>query len=961
MALVTSLGGRTTPSHAARAASALEMKAIPADEGGVAAAAGDEKAELTRPSTTAARLSSHGEGEEAEEMEDVLLDDGERCPPPCDGDVVSPPLLSGTSIGHSLRARASALTRTRVYTLALVGVAICDVLSLLALALASVKTVERTLGERFFLLLDALFCTVFTLELIARAIHRGSFRAFFSSAEDVLSLLATMPLYVKFILLAAFQQTPAVLQAISITQVMRCLRALVMSRFVPGTSVLWKAARSSWRVLLVPTYLLFLLCVMLGTVLVVIEQGEPDGSFQDIMNGGFFVVVTMTTVGYGDQVPVTTAGRLVTCMAVIAGVLFLAMPFTIVGNNFYDAWEAEKVQARSMADLLKHTLTKREQLQHTYMQVGGQLYGMKGKLEEAGELTADSAPKLRLPLLQLSTYLTRLVEMVAHFKKMKTASEGARKMSMMRRHSVFKPIQLPTIRPLRIDDAEDEDDDGDIDDDGAAPSDSTADSGDIADAMGIAADGDDADGDDADDADARRRKSEARAAAARSALRQRTPQLLSFRMAAEELATLERRPPGGNWQLVRRRLHALLVVRRSRSSQRLDDALLWIVLFSIVVFGAETVESLRHWPWFWLELCFGCIFTVELLARTAAAVDHAAFFKYYLTIIDCIVVLQFILEMALVPIDGHHLRWDPEATTALNVLRVLRVMRILKAFRHFELAAHVLYSAISSALPVLIAPFYFLAIFLYIFGTLLYIMERGYWDDASDAWVVAPGQPSEFTDIIRTMWFVLTTMTSVGYGNFVPQTVAGRGLTVLVMLFGVVYMAMPLTIMGNHFWIAWRKYVTQDDELGVPLSHDETVVLLEFEHFARDVTRDISAVTVQLKRLSDSALPCRLLKSPSAVRRLLPGQVVASSPDKRGGAFVDGVKAIDPSPMEGLLEVEESDSASDSGRDGAADPVVERLRAATQERLTRLSAHLIKLHGSHCRMMPLVDRIVFGY
>ena len=59
------------------------------------------------------------------------------------------------------------------------------------------------------------------------------------------------------------------------------------------------------------------------------------------------MIVTMTTVGYGDVSPTTTVGKFITSLAMIFGVLFLSMPLAIVGNNFCLVWDDKmKVGAR---------------------------------------------------------------------------------------------------------------------------------------------------------------------------------------------------------------------------------------------------------------------------------------------------------------------------------------------------------------------------------------------------------------------------------------------------------------------------------------------------------------------------------------------------------------------------------------------------------------------------------------
>merc|ERR1719387_2977505 len=53
----------------------------------------------------------------------------------------------------------------------------------------------------------------------------------------------------------------------------------------------------------------------------------------------WFVVVSVTTVGYGDTIPKTLFGRLVSALLAIVGVLYMAMPLTIVGQAFNETWK----------------------------------------------------------------------------------------------------------------------------------------------------------------------------------------------------------------------------------------------------------------------------------------------------------------------------------------------------------------------------------------------------------------------------------------------------------------------------------------------------------------------------------------------------------------------------------------------------------------------------------------------
>ena len=61
---------------------------------------------------------------------------------------------------------------------------------------------------------------------------------------------------------------------------------------------------------------------------------NENADFEDIFKAAWFVLVTLSTVGYGDVYPATFYGQAVTVPIIITGVLFMAMPISIVGNNF---------------------------------------------------------------------------------------------------------------------------------------------------------------------------------------------------------------------------------------------------------------------------------------------------------------------------------------------------------------------------------------------------------------------------------------------------------------------------------------------------------------------------------------------------------------------------------------------------------------------------------------------------
>ena len=57
----------------------------------------------------------------------------------------------------------------------------------------------------------------------------------------------------------------------------------------------------------------------------------------------------------------------------------------------------------------------------------------------------------------------------------------------------------------------------------------------------------------------------------------------------------------------------------------------------------------------------------------------------------------------------------------------------------------------------------------------------------------------QYICFIVAYWFVIVTMTTVGYGDMYPQSIYGYVMTVIVMIVGLVITALPIAIVGGNF------------------------------------------------------------------------------------------------------------------------------------------------------------------
>ncbi|RKP12735.1 hypothetical protein BJ684DRAFT_20741 [Piptocephalis cylindrospora] len=101
-------------------------------------------------------------------------------------------------------------------------------------------------------------------------------------------------------------------------------------------------------------------------------------------------------------------------------------------------------------------------------------------------------------------------------------------------------------------------------------------------------------------------------------------------------------------------------------------------------------------------------------------------------------------------------------------------------------------------------PVYFSSSSIIIFSTLLYFAERGIWNEEQKAFVTSSGFPSAFDSIPAAFWFVMTTITTVGFGDMVPTTFIGKLIAFPAMMVGILIIALPSIIVGRNFTIVWE-------------------------------------------------------------------------------------------------------------------------------------------------------------
>ncbi|MEE9349467.1 MAG: ion transporter [Flavobacteriaceae bacterium] len=167
---------------------------------------------------------------------------------------------------------------------------------------------------------------LFTLEYFARIISINKPSKYIFSFYGVIDFLSTVPKY-----LAVFFVGTHALVALRALRLLRVFRILKLARFIGASNQFSKALKASRAKILVFLSFVIILCIILGTIMYMVESDESG--FTSIPRSVYWAIVTMTTVGYGDIAPITPLGQFIASLIMILGYGIIAVPTGIVSSE----------------------------------------------------------------------------------------------------------------------------------------------------------------------------------------------------------------------------------------------------------------------------------------------------------------------------------------------------------------------------------------------------------------------------------------------------------------------------------------------------------------------------------------------------------------------------------------------------------------------------------------------------
>ncbi|VDM17664.1 unnamed protein product [Hydatigera taeniaeformis] len=220
------------------------------------------------------------------------------------------------------------------------------------------------------------------------------------------------------------------------------------------------------------------------------------------------------------------------------------------------------------------------------------------------------------------------------------------------------------------------------------------------------------------------------------------------------------------------------------------------------VSGGENVDDIVCENPYLKVVEFICIawFTLEYLIRLWACPNRCRFFKDSLNTIDLIAIFPFYVHLIIVEVASRN-KFKPLGSVrkVVQMFRILRIVRIFKLARHSTglLSLGYTFRRSYKELGLLMT---FVAMGVILFSSLVYFAEK---DENGKM----------FKSIPSAFWWAAITMTTVGYGDMLPQTPIGKVIGSACCICGVLVVALPIPIIVNNFAEYYKEQMRREKAL----------------------------------------------------------------------------------------------------------------------------------------------------
>ncbi|NQU22380.1 MAG: ion transporter [Candidatus Nealsonbacteria bacterium] len=235
-------------------------------------------------------------------------------------------------------------------------------------------------------------------------------------------------------------------------------------------------------------------------------------------------------------------------------------------------------------------------------------------------------------------------------------------------------------------------------------------------------------------------------------------------------------------------LHEVIFEAETPAGKAFDLALLVAIMISVLAVMLDSVKEIHDRWGDWLlavEWLFTVLFSVEYAARLICVRRPWRYAVSFFGIVDLAAIVPTYLSIFIA---------GSNTLLVIRTLRLIRVFRVLHLTHHYR-EARALVNALRATRARITVFLVFLVALVLILGSAMYLIEGN-------------EEGTGFTSIPRSVYWAIVTMTTVGYGDIAPQTVAGQMLAAAVMILGYCIIIVPIGVFSVEIAAARHREIS---------------------------------------------------------------------------------------------------------------------------------------------------------
>lgn len=256
------------------------------------------------------------------------------------------------------------------------GIIFCITLSTIFFILETIPSIENDSNwEGVFFYSEMFFVIIFTIEFILRFWSTPqTTKEFLTEPLNIIDVVAILPFYIELVMVMLLNMGSLGID-LRFLRALRLVRMVKMGRHSTQLQFMGEGIARSQKSFVLLVFMLSLGLVLFSALIWICERGSWDfekqcyarinevhfsgcSPFESVPLGFWWAVTTMTTVGYGETFPVTPMGRAIGGVAMIAGILCVALPTTVLCVEFSEVLE-EQMHSEHKTGKIKKKLRER--------------------------------------------------------------------------------------------------------------------------------------------------------------------------------------------------------------------------------------------------------------------------------------------------------------------------------------------------------------------------------------------------------------------------------------------------------------------------------------------------------------------------------------------------------------------------------------------------------------------------